>query len=348
MEEQQLDEIQTPETPTETAPKAARPASKVLLLGLGVAVGMAVLVVCGSTVYGVYKVSENPFIVRSAALLHLPVASVNGHRILYRDYISDLNSLRTYYKTQQAGANYSAAEQSDQVLSRLIANALVADAAKEMNVSLTDKELEAARKDILSRFGGDETKLAADIEKNLGVSLSEFFDRILTPTLLEKKVAENFATSTDPQFASFSSDQVKARHILFPVTDPSKDAAVKAQAEKVLAEIKKGGDFATLAKKYGTDGTKDAGGDLGWFGKGDMVKEFETAAFALKAGELVKAPVKTSFGYHLIKVDEKRSARNFSTFMNDRLRTATIKVFGDVHNPFADLTANAPAPEAKE
>lgn len=312
---------------------------KVLWLGLGVAGILAVLVLSGITVYGVYRVSENPFIVNTAAVLRLSVAKVNDQSILYRDYITDLNSLRSYYKTQPSGTPYTANEESDQVLSRLIANKLVAEAAREMNVQVTDEERDAAKKDILSRFDNDNAKLEADIKANLGLSLSEFYTRVLEPTLLEKKMAEEFAKSTDPKFASFSTEQARARHILFPVAKPADEAKVKAQAEKVLAEIKKGADFATKAKEYGTDGTKEVGGDLGFFGRGDMVKEFEDAVFALKDGELAKAPVKTEFGYHLIKLEEKRTARNFNTFMNDRLRSARIEVFGTVHNPFENLPA---------
>ncbi len=92
-------------------------------------------------------------------------------------------------------------------------------------------------------------------------------------------------------------EEAHARHILVATED---------EAKAVIAALDKGGDFAALAKEKSTDSNKDEGGDLGFFGRGRMVPEFEEAAFALKSGEYTKAPVKTQFGYHIIKLEEKR------------------------------------------
>jgi parvulin-like peptidyl-prolyl isomerase len=81
----------------------------------------------------------------------------------------------------------------------------------------------------------------------------------------------------------------------------------KTKAEEVLQRVRAGEDFAKLAKEFSTDpGSKEKGGDLGWFGAGSMVPEFEKAAFALKPGE-VSELVETKFGYHIIKVDERKT-----------------------------------------
>jgi peptidyl-prolyl cis-trans isomerase C len=74
----------------------------------------------------------------------------------------------------------------------------------------------------------------------------------------------------------------------------------QSQALKILEEIKAGGNFNELAKKYSTCPSGKKGGDLGQFGRGQMVKEFEQATFAMKVGE-ISQPVKTQFGYHIIK-----------------------------------------------
>jgi peptidyl-prolyl cis-trans isomerase C len=92
--------------------------------------------------------------------------------------------------------------------------------------------------------------------------------------------------------------EVRARHILVPTED---------EAKAVLAEIKKGTDFAELAKQKSKDpGAAAEGGDLGYFGKDQMVPEFAEAAFKLNKGD-VSEPVKTQFGWHIIKVEDKRN-----------------------------------------
>lgn len=92
-------------------------------------------------------------------------------------------------------------------------------------------------------------------------------------------------------------EEVKASHILV------KD---EAKAKDIAEKLTKGGDFAALAKENSEDpGSKDNGGDLGYFGHGQMVPEFETAAFALEKGK-ISPPVKSNFGFHIIKLDDKR------------------------------------------
>ena len=89
---------------------------------------------------------------------------------------------------------------------------------------------------------------------------------------------------------------VKASHILVPSLD---------EANSVLSELKGGRDFESLARKYSSCPSGKEGGDLGFFSKGQMVKEFEEAAFKMKIGEVSK-PVRTEFGYHIIKVTGRK------------------------------------------
>ncbi len=97
-------------------------------------------------------------------------------------------------------------------------------------------------------------------------------------------------------------ETVTASHILFKISDPSKEAEVKAKAESVLKQAKAGEDFAGLAKKYSEDTSNASqGGFLGAFPRGQMVKEFDNAAFSLKVGE-ISGLVRTEYGYHIIKV----------------------------------------------
>jgi peptidyl-prolyl cis-trans isomerase C len=94
-------------------------------------------------------------------------------------------------------------------------------------------------------------------------------------------------------------EEVRARHILVKTED---------EAKTVIKELGEGKDFAELAKAKSTDPNKSDGGDLGYFKKGMMVPEFETAAFAMNKGDVSKVPVKTQFGFHVIKMEDKRLA----------------------------------------
>ena len=108
-------------------------------------------------------------------------------------------------------------------------------------------------------------------------------------------------------------DEIKASHILIKNVDENgeklDDAKIKENkklAEDILKKALEGEDFAELAKKYSEDGSAQTGGDLGFFGKGKMVAEFEKAAFSLNKGEIYPEVVETQFGYHIIKkTDEK-------------------------------------------
>jgi peptidyl-prolyl cis-trans isomerase C len=94
-------------------------------------------------------------------------------------------------------------------------------------------------------------------------------------------------------------EEVHARHIL---------VADEATAKKIIDQLNHGGDFVELAKKNSTDPAAQQGGDLGFFKKADMVPEFANAAFALQPGQVTQTPVHTQFGWHIIKVEEKRTA----------------------------------------
>jgi peptidyl-prolyl cis-trans isomerase D len=113
----------------------------------------------------------------------------------------------------------------------------------------------------------------------------------------------------DAHKAEYSQEeQVHARHILVMVNDQRNDAQAQARVAEARKKLEGGADFAAVARQYSDDtASKDKGGDLGWFGRNKMVKEFEDAAFGAQPGKLV-GPVKSSFGYHLIEVTEKRPA----------------------------------------
>ncbi|MFA6456930.1 MAG: peptidylprolyl isomerase [Bacteroidota bacterium] len=100
---------------------------------------------------------------------------------------------------------------------------------------------------------------------------------------------------------------VKARHILLSASTPEQEASARKLAGELIARAKRGEDFASLARQYSVEpAASTSGGDLGWFGKGRMVKEFEAAALAGNPGQLI-GPVKTQFGIHVIKIEGRDS-----------------------------------------
>lgn len=132
-------------------------------------------------------------------------------------------------------------------------------------------------------------------------------------------------------------ERVRARHILVRVPAEASDDMVqkaKARIEEAAAQIKGGKDFAAVAAKFSEDGSASNGGELGWFGRGEMVKPFEDAAFGLKPGE-VSAPVRSQFGFHLVKSEGHEAQRQKSldeVRPEIRKRLAEEKAIEKVHD----------------
>jgi peptidyl-prolyl cis-trans isomerase C len=124
--------------------------------------------------------------------------------------------------------------------------------------------------------------------------LNKRVDKAVTDDAIQKRFDVMKSTG-----AAAGREEVKARHIL---------VQTEVQAKEVIVEIKKGADFGEVAKAKSLDPSgKQQGGDLGYFAREEMVPEFSEAAFKLKDGEMTEAPVKTQFGYHVIKVEARRT-----------------------------------------
>jgi len=143
-------------------------------------------------------------------------------------------------------------------------------------------------------------------DSELQVRLKRYEDRLIQEAYLNQAIK---AAETEGQlkarYQSFAKDkagqeEVHAQHILVKTED---------EAKSVIAELDKGADFGELAKKYSTDPSARSGGDLGYFGHDDMVPAFADTAFALAKGQYSKTPVKTEFGWHVIKVEDRRAGK---------------------------------------
>jgi peptidyl-prolyl cis-trans isomerase C len=153
--------------------------------------------------------------------------------------------------------------------------------------------------------------LAAEAEK-AGLADSDEFtrrlamlrQRALHSAYIEQEIAakvtdEAVRARYDKQVAETpATNEVRARHIIVETED---------EAKAIIAELDAGGDFEAIAKEKSKDGAAAQGGDLGYFAEGRMVPEFEQAAFALDVGKYSTEPVKTQFGWHVIKVEDKRT-----------------------------------------
>lgn len=167
----------------------------------------------------------------------------------------------------------------------------------------------------------DESLLLEALYSYYGISTIDEFKTMLNLSYYREKAVDDYINEqiTDKDIKKYYENEVvgdiACSHILITpnVTDDMTDDEKKAEEDKalktakeVIKKLKDGAKFADLAKEYSADGTKDKGGDLGYFNKGDMVSEFETAAYKLKLNKYTTEPVKTQFGYHIIlKTGEK-------------------------------------------
>ena len=215
------------------------------------------------------------------------------------------------------------AQSGKQVLQQMVQRALVFQYAKQHNINVTDDEVNKQLATIEQRFPAGQFET---ILKNQGMTLDDAKNVVREQVIVKKAVDQN-VTVTDAQIKDYFAKnhaqfdqpkQVRARHIL---------VKTKGEADSIEAQLKRGADFATLAKKYSMDpGSKDKGGELGFFGPGAMVKSFEDVAFSMKPGQ-ISQPVQTPFGWHIIQVEEVRPASTATlASAHDKVRDQLLAV----------------------
>ncbi|MDD4569391.1 MAG: peptidylprolyl isomerase [Tepidanaerobacteraceae bacterium] len=244
------------------------------------------------------------------------MAKVNDKMILKSDYDRQVNQVKSALEAN--GQDFSTTEGKkifkdikEKVLEAMISEELILQQAKDNDIVMEEGEIQQAINDLEEYHGGKEA-----LDKYLE---QQGFDRQSFEVLVEEQLTINLVKEkltshikvTDEEVKKYFDDnkdmfelpapEIRASHILVDTEE---------MAKKIIGEINAGADFAEMAKKYSKDGTKDVGGDLGYFPKGKMVPEFEQAAFALKPGEMSDI-VKSEHGYHIIKVTDERTSLSF-------------------------------------
>lgn len=248
-------------------------------------------------------------------------------------------------------------ELKTKLINQMVDDRLLKQEAKKRKLKVTKRDIDQGVAQVKKRFPGD-AEFQAELKKE-NISETQFIkrieDQLVVMKLIEQEIKAKTTPPTDEDVKSFyeqvqqkmagkelgldardeeeiaglakmlsrlSSEQARARHILITVekdADMQTKTAALNKIKSIEKELKAGGNFIDLAKKYSEDpGSKSRGGDLGFFAKGDMVPAFEKAAFALNVGQ-VSAPVLTDFGYHLILLEQKRAGQKpgFDDVKND-------------------------------
>jgi len=240
------------------------------------------------------------------------IATVNGDKIERGGLETAFQAQYEQYE-QMGGAPLAMLEFLRwQMLDAMVQQRLVAQAARQQGIEVSsgdvDKEIERAVDQTLKGRGRQANRqYRSSVESSIRRHENEIRDQLLVQRL-QQAVKVQIKPTDDAVRDSYK--QVQASHILIrvsatPKSGPS-DAPAMKKAEEVLAKLKGGADFAALAKQYSDDkANASKGGDLGWFGAGQMTPAFEKAAFALKPGQMSDV-VKTPFGYHIIKLRQVR------------------------------------------
>ena len=247
------------------------------------------------------------------------VATVNDVVITQAQF--DLEMGRVQERFRQSGKSPGQPELAQirqAVLDNLIARELLYQESKKKGFKGNEEEVNGQFKALKARFPSEaefqtaltkmnitEADLRSQIEQD--ITIRQFINDTFVDKVTVSEAEIKAYHDNNPQFFT-KPEQIRASHILIKV-EPQADAMQKDRARKALKKVQQklqtGEDFGALAKEFSQGPSAPKGGDLGFFGRGQMVKPFEDKAFAMKTGE-VSDIVETQFGYHLIKVTDKK------------------------------------------
>lgn len=247
------------------------------------------------------------------------VAIVNGSIITGEEFNRELSQVKQ--RISQQGQKISPPQLEgirNEILDNLINLELLFQESRNNGIKVKKEAIDSQIKSLKQKFPNDaefeklltelklsESTLKLKIKK--GIAIQEFVETHIADKIKISDAETKVFHDTNPALFK-QSEQVKASHILIKV-EPGADEITKSEAKekirKIQQKLDKGEDFAALAKEFSECPSKNNGGDLGYFQRGQMVKSFEAVAFALKTEE-VSDVVETNFGYHIIKVVDKK------------------------------------------
>ncbi len=259
----------------------------------------------------------------AVAIVDDEVVDVDTFNTFYALYVAQLGE--EYMNTEVDGVKNSDTVK-EQIVTDVISDTIVKNYVISTGYVIDDAELKA-EVDEFNKLLAEDTERKA-IFDNAGVTDTFIENQIKISMYLyafQESIYDEVAADTAKLDELYASEivQISARHIL---------VADEATATEVKTKIDAGEDFAELAKTYSTDpGSASNGGDLGYFGKGAMVPEFEAAAFALTVGA-VSEPVQTSYGYHIIKLEDAQTVNQMIESGKSETEVADFKnqIMGDL------------------
>ncbi len=280
-----------------------------------IAVSIIVFIVCllGIIGLGTYQFRwDNKFVNTIVRVFAFPAAIVDGHVVKYSDWQTEVKAVVLWSAKQKASTSVAKIERD--VLEKQIYDVLLSNLARRYDIEITQDDLNKKIGEIATQVG-DQQKLEQNIRDYFNWDMAQFTRYIVRSEVLQEKLA----------------DIAKNEKVI-------KEAEKEAKA--VLRKVKKGDrSFEELAQEYSDDKTSaQNGGELEWFPRGVMVKEFEDAAFSLKVGETSDL-IKTQYGYHIIVVEE-RTVEDKEKGIQEQVRAKHILIAPETFSEFLNRYRN--------
>ena len=288
--------------------------------------------VSGQCVSILFAVHHSPFTIHHSLFTVSPAgahvidkiaARVNGDIIL----MSDLKGRSLQFLAEMKRRNQPVDEDNihkieKEILNEMIEERLMLQFASNNNIKILDEDIKTAVEDVKKQNNFTDEMLEKAL-KNENVTINDYRERLKEQMMISKvinyEVKSNIHIEENEIKKYYeehrdefkTQEEVRVRHMVFMYSeeerDSSKEEVIRKKAADILNKIREGEDFAKLASIYSEDPSAKSGGDLGYFSRGKMIKDFEDAAFILKKGE-VSDVIGTPYGFHIIKCEDKKEA----------------------------------------